>query len=202
MRTANNRIRIYTTTIETPWRNYSLWYDHQYRNAMVWQMCGYNQPPHASYFLGELEGITIAPPPLTNEGRIEVMNGGTITENVSNALTYEEVKREFLGNVHQISQQADVVSTSQANQSGFRGTRGACALPSESRLGGKTGLISDRYRNINYDFSTYDFSAPPLRYDFAEDNSNTSDAMNVEDEKDPFAAFGEQVEISDNDLPF
>ena len=36
---------------------------------MVWQPCGYNQPPHASYFLGELEGITIAPPPLTTTGR-------------------------------------------------------------------------------------------------------------------------------------
>ena len=68
-RTADNNIRIYTSTIPTEWRNYSLWYDHQYRNAMVWQPCGYNQPPHASYFLGELEGITIAPPPLTTTGR-------------------------------------------------------------------------------------------------------------------------------------
>ena len=69
MRTADNNIRIYTSTIPTEWRNYSLWYDHQYRNAMVWQPCGYNQPPHPSYFLGEKEGITIAPPPLTTTGR-------------------------------------------------------------------------------------------------------------------------------------
>ena len=33
-RTGSNNIRIYTTTTPTPWRNYSLWYDHQYRNAM------------------------------------------------------------------------------------------------------------------------------------------------------------------------
>ncbi len=78
MRTEANNIRIYTTNIETEWRNYSLWHDHQYRNAMVWQMCGYNQPPHASYFLGKLEGITIAPPPLTTEGRTEIADGGTI----------------------------------------------------------------------------------------------------------------------------
>ena len=71
-RTANNNIRIYTTNEPTKWRNYSLWYDHQYRNGMVWQPCGYNQPPHVSYFLGELEGITIAPPPLTTTGREEV----------------------------------------------------------------------------------------------------------------------------------
>ena len=78
MRTANNNIRIYSTPTATKWRNYTLWHDHQYRNAMVWQMCGYNQPPHVSYFLGEMEGITIAPPPLTNNDRVEVKNGGTI----------------------------------------------------------------------------------------------------------------------------
>lgn len=78
MRTANNNIRIYSTPTPTQYRNYTLWHDHQYRNAMVWQMCGYNQPPHTSYFLGELEGITVAPPPLTMSGRTEVASGGTI----------------------------------------------------------------------------------------------------------------------------
>ena len=78
MRTANNNIRIYSTPTPTKWRIPSLWYDHQYRNAMVWQMCGYNQPPRPSYFLGELEGITMAPPPLTMTGRTEVLSGGTI----------------------------------------------------------------------------------------------------------------------------
>lgn len=48
---------------------------------------------------------------------------------------------------------------------------------------------------------------PPVEktpYDFAGENTSTAQqpTMNVEDEKDPFAAFGEQVEISDNDLPF
>ena len=78
MRTANNNIRIFTTDMETPWRNYTLWHDHQYRQAMVWQMCGYNQPPHVSYFLGEMEGITMAPPALTMTGRTEIHNGESI----------------------------------------------------------------------------------------------------------------------------
>ena len=78
MRTANGNIRIYSTPTATVWRNYTLWHDHQYRNAMVWQMCGYNQPPRPSYFLGELEGITIAPPPLTTTGRVSVANGSSI----------------------------------------------------------------------------------------------------------------------------
>ena len=83
MRTSDNKIRIYSTTIPTEWRNYTLWHDHQYRNAMVWQMCGYNQPPHVSYFIGELEGITMAPPALTTTNRTEVANGGTIDDSMN-----------------------------------------------------------------------------------------------------------------------
>ena len=78
MRDADNNIRIYTTDIPTPWRNYTLWHDPQYRNAMVWQMCGYNQTPHQSYFIGEYEGITLPPPPVTMTGRTEITNGATI----------------------------------------------------------------------------------------------------------------------------
>ncbi len=78
MRTANNNIRIYSTPTATKFRNYSLWHDHQYRNAMVWQMCGYNQPPRPSYYLGEIEGITLAPPPLTTTGRTIVADGSSI----------------------------------------------------------------------------------------------------------------------------
>lgn len=84
MRTADNKIRIYSTTIPTEWRNYTLWHDMQYRQAMVWQMCGYNQPPHVSYFLGELEGITQAPPALTMTDREEVHNGETIDQKFYN----------------------------------------------------------------------------------------------------------------------
>ena len=74
----NTRLRIWTTPTPTTHRLPTLWHDHQYRQAMVWQMCGYNQPPHKSYFTGELEGITIAPPPLTMTGRTEIPSGGTI----------------------------------------------------------------------------------------------------------------------------
>lgn len=78
LRTSDHKLRIYTTTETTKWRNYTLWHDYDYRNAMCWQMCGYNQPPHVSYFLGELEEITIAPPPLTLNGRTEIAEGSTI----------------------------------------------------------------------------------------------------------------------------
>ncbi len=79
-RTSDNKyIRVYTTNLPTEWRNYTLWHDHQYRQGMVWESIGYNQPPHASYFLGELENITVAPPPLTMTGRTEIADGGTIS---------------------------------------------------------------------------------------------------------------------------
>ena len=78
MRDKDNNIRIYSTDIPTEHRIYSLWYDHQYRNAMVWQMCGYNQPPHVSYFLSEFEDITVPPAPNSMTGKIEVANNGTI----------------------------------------------------------------------------------------------------------------------------
>ena len=80
MRSADNRyIRVYTTVTPTSYRMPSLWYDHQYRQAMVWQTEGYNQPPHPSFFVGELEGLTQAPPPSTWTNRTGIGNGGTIS---------------------------------------------------------------------------------------------------------------------------
>ena len=74
-------LRIYTTTDETPWRNYTLMHDMQYRQAVAWQMCGYNQPPHVSYFMGEAEGYTTTPPPLMNNGRTEATDAITTAHN-------------------------------------------------------------------------------------------------------------------------
>lgn len=78
MRVDESTIRVHTTTYSTDYSMPTLWNDHQYRQAMVWQMMAYNQPPHLSYFLGELEGITVAPPTLTNEGRTEIADKGTV----------------------------------------------------------------------------------------------------------------------------
>ncbi|MCM1449226.1 MAG: autotransporter-associated beta strand repeat-containing protein [Clostridiales bacterium] len=91
MRDADNNIRIYTTNIPTSHRIYSLWYDHQYRNAMVWQMCGYNQPPHVSFALSEFEDITIPPYPLTIKDRVLVGANGTIdaSMNGKNVLVFD-----------------------------------------------------------------------------------------------------------------
>jgi hypothetical protein len=84
MRSSDNRfIRVYTTVVPTEHRMQSLWYDHQYRQAMVWQTEGYNQPAHPSFFVGELEGFTQAPPALTWTGRTGIGNNGSIATSLN-----------------------------------------------------------------------------------------------------------------------
>ena len=72
----DDKLIIQISSYPSPWGITSLWYDHVYRNGMAWQSVGYNQPPHTSFFLGEMEGITKEPPAITFEGRTEVT--GTI----------------------------------------------------------------------------------------------------------------------------
>lgn len=81
-RTPSGDIRIYTTNIPTTYREYTLMQDPQYRESIVWQMLGYNQTPHPSFFLGEMEGITSAPPSPMMTDRTEISNNGTISSSV------------------------------------------------------------------------------------------------------------------------
>ncbi|UCC97958.1 MAG: rhamnogalacturonan lyase [Phycisphaerales bacterium] len=54
-------LRLYTTTIPTKRRLYTLVHDPQYRLAIAWQNVVYNKPPHPSFFLGD--GMAPAPRP-------------------------------------------------------------------------------------------------------------------------------------------
>jgi rhamnogalacturonan endolyase len=55
-------LRLYTTTIPTKHRIYTLMHDPQYRLAIAWQNVVYNKPPHPGFFLGD----GMAPPPRPN----------------------------------------------------------------------------------------------------------------------------------------
>jgi len=57
----NQSLRIYTTTIPTEHRNYTLMHDSQYRLSIAWQNDGYNQPPHTGFYFGF--GMKKAPKP-------------------------------------------------------------------------------------------------------------------------------------------
>lgn len=48
-----NELRIYTTTIPTSHRFYTLMHDPVYRMSVAWQNVAYNQPPHTSFYIGE-----------------------------------------------------------------------------------------------------------------------------------------------------
>ena len=60
--TDGRTLRLYTTTIPTEHRIYTLMHDPQYRLAIAWQNVVYNKPPHPGFFLGN----GMAPPPRPN----------------------------------------------------------------------------------------------------------------------------------------
>ncbi|WP_331137301.1 rhamnogalacturonan lyase [Flavobacterium sp.] len=49
----SKELRIYSTTIPTEIRQYTLMHDPQYRLSVAWQNVGYNQPPHTSFYMGK-----------------------------------------------------------------------------------------------------------------------------------------------------
>ncbi|TWE01777.1 fibronectin type 3 domain-containing protein [Neobacillus bataviensis] len=63
----SSSLRVYMTSEETEHRLYTLMHDPQYRLSVAWQNIGYNQPPHASFFIGE----GMAPPPVPSIDVVE-----------------------------------------------------------------------------------------------------------------------------------
>lgn len=47
----NQSLRIYTTSIKTDHRLYTLMHDRVYRLGIAWQNVAYNQPPHTGYYI-------------------------------------------------------------------------------------------------------------------------------------------------------
>ena len=57
----SKELRIFSTTIPTDHRLYTLMQDPQYRLGIAWQNVGYNQPAYTGYYLGD--GMKMPPPP-------------------------------------------------------------------------------------------------------------------------------------------
>src|SRR5262245_14747345 len=97
--TNNTALRIYTTTIPTESRIYTLMHDRQYREAIAWQNTAYNQPPHPSFFLGNgmvappTPNIVLAgggaPPPgsTTYQSESAQFGGGAVFESTNGGFT-------------------------------------------------------------------------------------------------------------------
>jgi rhamnogalacturonan endolyase len=65
----NSELRLYTTTIPTDHRIYTLMHDPQYRLSVAWQNVGYNQPTQPGFYLGD--GMSDAPRPRIRTSNIE-----------------------------------------------------------------------------------------------------------------------------------
>jgi rhamnogalacturonan endolyase len=57
----NASLLLFTTTIPTDYRLYTLMHDPQYRLAIAWQNVVYNQPPHLGFYIGD--GLKDVPQP-------------------------------------------------------------------------------------------------------------------------------------------
>jgi rhamnogalacturonan endolyase len=49
----NSELRIFTTSIPTDKKFYTLMHDPQYRLSIAWQNVAYNQPPHTGFYFGD-----------------------------------------------------------------------------------------------------------------------------------------------------
>ena len=50
-----SHLNIFTTNIPTEHRITTLMHDHIYRMGVAWQNVSYNQPPHLSYYMADVE---------------------------------------------------------------------------------------------------------------------------------------------------
>ncbi|MBI5382320.1 MAG: glycoside hydrolase family 88 protein [Opitutae bacterium] len=103
-RTEDNReLRIYTTTIPTPHRLFTLMHDPQYRLAIAWQNVAYNQPPHPSFYLDEATPLPPRPSIVTISLRpaaADVAPADSLTRWPAGAAPYEvgrRVAENFVG---------------------------------------------------------------------------------------------------------
>ncbi|MFP4013725.1 MAG: carbohydrate-binding protein [Chitinispirillaceae bacterium] len=79
----NNALLIFTTTIPTDHKNYTLMHDPIYRLSIAWQNVAYNQPPHVGYYFPD--GAPVPDITLVNGEPVEdcagVMGGGAYVDN-------------------------------------------------------------------------------------------------------------------------
>lgn len=71
------QINIFTTTIPSPHRVYTLMHDPVYRLSIAWQNVAYNQPPHLGYFLPDAVKKGITPPDVYLVASDKIPNPGS-----------------------------------------------------------------------------------------------------------------------------
>ncbi len=107
-----NSVRIYTTTYNTDYRITTLMHDAQYRNQVASQQVAYNQPPHASFYLGSDEALPARP-------NVNICSGGKAGAVIDTTHTYK-IKNQ---NSELYLEAADAVAANGTNVQ--QGTTGA-----------------------------------------------------------------------------
>lgn len=74
----NNELRIFTTSIPTQYKFYTLMHDPQYRLSIAWQNVAYNQPPHTGFHFGQ--DMKNPPKPSIVLVKSKTLNGATATK--------------------------------------------------------------------------------------------------------------------------
>lgn len=80
----NTRLRVFTTTIPTSYRTYTLMHDPVYRAGIAWQNTAYNQPPHLGYYMGDDMDVAPASAAYNNDLRWKT---GSVWDNTTTCWT-------------------------------------------------------------------------------------------------------------------
>ncbi len=96
-----SKLYLYTTTISTTNRLYTLMHDPQYRAGVASEQSAYNQPPHLGFFLGN--GVDKAPRPAMYVAGSTAVNQVSIAKAVKNS---QMTKKVFSGQTFTINNTA------------------------------------------------------------------------------------------------
>jgi rhamnogalacturonan endolyase len=111
--TDDSELRIFSTTIPTQYRIYTLMQDPLYRNGIGFQNSGYNQPPHLGFYLGEDIKDTVLSGKLKAPGVDYTANLKAMKHTVGLELT-SPVYSVLRNNLEQAQHQLDIGNPSQA----------------------------------------------------------------------------------------
>ena len=129
-----NKIVVFSTPVETPYRLYTLMHDAQYRVSVAWQNVAYNQPPHTSYYLPDMvKNLTKPDVVLVNDGPEQQPDGVVPVHATRPGAAYNPVTGVFY------TPRAGHAEISFYDMNGIR-----CARVSRDVMAGSSRLAIDR----------------------------------------------------------
>jgi rhamnogalacturonan endolyase len=122
----NTNLLIFTTTIPTTYRLYTLMHNPQYRLAVAWQNTAYNQPPYPDYYLGT--GMSTPPQPNI------YLTGGSAAAKVSDFTKVTNSELKITPNPVANTVRLELKSTNTALQLNVTGSDGKVVLNTKGSI--------------------------------------------------------------------